>query len=459
MQNWKISQRLMAGFGLVIAMLLGMSVYSVYIARGIDAALTANATQNAVIQRAAINFRGSAHDRSIAVRDVVLAPNEAARQREIEAIDRLAAFYAASGQQMDKVLQSGGSVPPEVAPMVQAIRDIEARTVATTRKVVALVQAGDRTAAEALLWSDAKPQYEQWLAAINKLIDFEEARIIKNSTQANQEASQFSKVMLAITALALLVGVTATVLVSRSIGRELGAEPREVRSVVQAMQQGNLTVAVPVGPGDSSSVMVAVRDMQQRFHELVSAVRDNIDELHATSSAIANGNQHLGQRTEQAASSLEQTAASMEELTATVRQSADSAQAANRLAAQAAGTASRGGEVMQQVVSTMAGHQRTAATRSADIIGVIDGIAFQTNILALECRCRSRPCGRAGPGLCRGGQRGAQPGTGAVQKPPRRSRRLIQAQSVEKVESGTSAGGQCRRHHGPRSLQSVQRVT
>ena len=287
MQNWKISQRLMAGFGLVIAMLLGMSVYSVYIARGIDAALTANATQNAVIQRAAINFRGSAHDRSIAVRDVVLAPNEAVRQREIEAIDRLAAFYAASGQQMDKVLQSGGSVPPEVAPMVQAIRDIEARTVATTRKVVALVQAGDRTAAEALLWSDAKPQYEQWLAAINKLIDFEEARIIKNSTEANQEASQFSKVMLAITALALLVGVTATVLVSRSIGRELGAEPREVRSVVQAMQQGNLTVAVPVRPGDSSSVMVAVRDMQQRFHELVSAVRAYVGHERATLEAVA----------------------------------------------------------------------------------------------------------------------------------------------------------------------------
>src|SRR3990167_4516283 len=151
MQTWKISQRLMAGFGLVIVMLLGMSIYSVYIARGIDAALTSNATQNAVIQRAAIDFRGSAHDRSIAVRDEVLAPDEGAGRREVQAIDRLAAFYASSGQQLETVLRSAGSVPPEVGPMIQAIKDIEARTVATTQKVVALMQAGGRAGAEALL--------------------------------------------------------------------------------------------------------------------------------------------------------------------------------------------------------------------------------------------------------------------------------------------------------------------
>ena len=151
MHTWKISQRLMAGFGLVIVALLGMSIYSMLIARGIDGALTANATQNAVIQRAAINFRGSAHDRSIAVRDVVLAPSEDARKKEVESIARLADFYAKSATQLDAVLQTATQVPPEVGPMVQALKDIEARAVATTTKVVALVQSGDRTGAEALL--------------------------------------------------------------------------------------------------------------------------------------------------------------------------------------------------------------------------------------------------------------------------------------------------------------------
>ncbi len=434
MHTWKISHRLMAGFGLVILALLGMSIYSVIIARGIDSALTANATQNAAIQRAAINFRGSAHDRSIAVRDVVLAPSEEARKREIESIARLAVFYAKSAAQLDAVLKAASQVPPEVGPMVQALKDIEARTVATTGKVVALMQAGDRAGAESLLWTEAKPQYEQWLAAANKLIDYEEARIIKNSNSANQDASQFTGVMLSITLLAVLISVAATVTVSRSIGRELGAEPGEVRAIVQSIERGNLTVAVHVKPGDTSSVMVAVRDMQQHFHELVSAVRDNIQQLRVASDHISSGNQNLGNRTEQAASSLEQTAASMEELTATVRQSADSARQANQLATTAAGTATKGGEVMQQVVSTMQEiHQ--SSKKIADIIGVIDGIAFQTNILALNAAVEAARAGEQGRGFAvvASEVRSLAQRSAAAAK---EIKSLIQ-NSVEKVDSGT----------------------
>ena len=454
MHTWKISQRLMAGFGLVIMALLGMSIYSTLMARGIDSALTANATQNAVIQRAAINFRGSAHDRSIAVRDVVLAPSDEARKKEIEAIARLADFYAQSAAQLDTVLKTTQQVPPEVGPMVQTLKDIEARTVATTAKVVALMQSGDRAGAETLLWTQAKPQYEQWLAAANMLIDYEEARIIQNSQTANQDASQFTGVMLAITLLAVLISVAATVLVTRSIGRELGAEPGEVRAVVQAIQQGDLTVPVQVKAGDTGSVMVAVRDMQLRFHELVSAVRDNIDQLRATSDDINSGNQNLGHRTEQAASSLEQTAASMEELTATVRQSADSARQANQLATTAASTAARGGEAMQQVVNTMQDIHHSSQ-KIADIIGVIDGIAFQTNILALNAAVEAARAGEQGRGFAvvatevrSLAQRSAEAA--------KEIKTLIQT-SVEKVDSGT----QLVAHAGAtihEIVQGVQRV-
>ena len=434
MQSWNISQRLMAGFGCVIAVLLGMSLYSVMVARGIDYALTVNATQNVAIQRAAINFRGSAHDRSIAVRDVVLAPNEALRNQEIGAIARLAAFYAQSAAQLDAVRSVAGQSAPEIAPMLQAIKDIEARAVATTHQVVALAQGGDRDAAEALLWATAKPQYEQWLAAINQLIDYEEARIIANNQSANQDAGQFTGAMLAITVLAVLISVGATVWVSRSIGRELGAEPREVRSIMHAMRRGDLTGTVAVRAADTTSVMVAVRDTQQHFHGLVSAVRENIAQLRTTSDGIGDGNRHLGERTEQAASSLEETAASMEQLTAAVRQSAESARHANALASAAAHSATQGGEMMQHVVSTMQDIHHSSQ-KIADIIGVIDGIAFQTNILALNAAVEAARAGEQGRGFAVVATevRGLAQRSAAAAK---EIKTLIQS-SVDKVGSGT----------------------
>ncbi|SEQ42871.1 methyl-accepting chemotaxis protein [Giesbergeria anulus] len=455
MQTWKISQRLMAGFGLVIMVLMGMSIYSVYIARGIDAALSANASQNAIIQRAAINFRGSAHDRAIALRDVVMAPDEAARQKELQTIEQLASFYANSVKQLETVLKTEATIPPDVARMLQAIKDIETRTVATSGKVVQLVQAGDRAGAETLLWAEAKPQYTQWLATINQLIDFEEKRILQNSQFANQEAAQFTGVMLGITLLAVLISIIATTTVSRSINRELGAEPSEVRAVVQAMQHGDLTVAVPVRPGDSSSVMAAVRDMQQRFHTLVAAVRDNIQQLRATSADIASGNQNLGMRTEQTASSLETTARSMDQLTATVRQSADSAQQANTLASTAVSSASRGGEVMEHVVQTMQ-EIHHSSQKIGDIIGVIDGIAFQTNILALNAAVEAARAGEQGRGFAVVATE-VRSLAGRSAAAAKEIKQLIQA-SVEKVDSGTQLVGSAGTAMGE-IVQGVQRVS
>ncbi|GAB3360608.1 MULTISPECIES: methyl-accepting chemotaxis protein [Giesbergeria] len=455
MQTWKISQRLMAGFGLVILVLLGMSVYSVYIARGIDAALSANASQNVIIQRAAINFRGSAHDRSIALRDVVLAPDEASRQKELQAIEQLAAFYAASSTQLDTALQAGKDIPTEVGTLLQAIKEIEVRTVATSRKVIERMQAGDRAGAEALLWAEAKPQYTQWLAAINRLIDFEEKRIIQNSQFANHEAGQFTGIMLGITLLAVLISVGVTTTVSRSINHELGAEPNEVRAVVQAIQHGDLTVAVPVRPDDTSSVMAAVRDMQQRIHTLVAAVRDNIQQLRATSADIASGNQHLGTRTEQTVSSLETTAHSMDQLTATVRQSTESAQQANTLASTAANSASKGGVVMQQVVETMQ-EIHHSSQKIGDIIGVIDGIAFQTNILALNAAVEAARAGEQGRGFAVVATE-VRSLAGRSAAAAKEIKQLIQA-SVEKVNSGTQLVADAGTAMGE-IVQGVQRVS
>lgn len=434
MLSWKIRHRLLGCFALVTILLVALSAYSVFVTQGIDTALTANSSQNAVIQRAAIDFRGSVHDRAIALRDAVLAPDANATSGELQDIQRLAQAYIRANQQLQQMVQAQAShLPQEVPQMLQEIKRQEAATLKTTQDILQALQSGDRAQAQSLLWSQAKPQYVQWLGSINRLIDFEEGRIRHNNTEANNAAKEFGTAMLLITALAVAASVAAALALAHNITRELGAEPFEVRNIVQALRNGELTVHVPVRAGDTHSVMAAVAAMQQRFHELVSAVHSNIAHLHTTGSAISEGNQRLGERTTHTSESLSATTSAMQALTVTVQDSAQSAQQAESLAGHALTSASRGGQVMQQVVGTMQ-DIATSSHRIEEIIGVIDGIAFQTNILALNAAVEAARAGEQGRGFAVvAGEVRALAGRSA--EAAKQIKALI-ASSVERVNAG-----------------------
>ncbi|HEX5786352.1 MAG TPA: methyl-accepting chemotaxis protein, partial [Burkholderiaceae bacterium] len=149
---------------------------------------------------------------------------------------------------------------------------------------------------------------------------------------------------------------------------------------------------------ETGELMQALKDMNASLLHTVQQVRNGTDTIATASNEIASGNKDLSGRTEQQASSLEQTAASMEELTGSVKQNADNAQQANQLAQEAAQVATQGGEVVEQVVHTM-GSIHTSSRKVADIIGVIDGIAFQTNILALNAAVEAARAGEQGRGF------------------------------------------------------------
>ncbi|MDD2536747.1 MAG: MCP four helix bundle domain-containing protein, partial [Macromonas bipunctata] len=184
-----VSKRLYVGFGLILAILVVVTAVGMVKVDTINTALQANSAEHASIQRYAINFRGSAHDRAIAVRDVVLSMSAApaSRAREVAAIEELARFYAQSAAPLERLIQTSPDAA-ELRPLYAAIQAIEAQAVATTRQVIALADAGDVEGAKTLLWRDAKPQYTAWLAAINKLIDFEEARLQAKNTVAMEQA-------------------------------------------------------------------------------------------------------------------------------------------------------------------------------------------------------------------------------------------------------------------------------
>ena len=236
----------------------------------------------------------------------------------------------------------------------------------------------------------------------------------------------------------ILLGGGLGVAMARGLTRQLGAEPGDAASVAQAVAAGDLTTPIAVRAGDTTSLMAQLRRMQDSLSTVVAGVRRDAEGVATASAQIAQGNQDLSQRTEEQASALEQTAASMEELGATVRQNADNARQANQLALGACNVAVEGGTVVDQVVDTMKGINESAR-RIADIIGVIDGIAFQTNILALNAAVEAARAGEQG--------RGFAVVASEVRSLAQRSadaakdiKRLITA-SVDRVEQGTALVG------------------
>ncbi|MEN5162896.1 MULTISPECIES: methyl-accepting chemotaxis protein [Achromobacter] len=202
-------------------------------------------------------------------------------------------------------------------------------------------------------------------------------------------------IMIVLAVMGVAIGMLLGWLVTRGIVRPL----QQAVSAARQVAAGDLTTDIQVATRDETGeLMSALKAMNESLARIVADVRDGCESIASASSQIAQGNSDLSQRTEEQASSLEETAASMEELTSTVQQNANNASEADRLVTQASSVAVRGGEVVEGVVQTMSAIS-DSSRRIADITGVIDGIAFQTNILALNAAVEAARAGEQGRGF------------------------------------------------------------
>jgi methyl-accepting chemotaxis protein len=254
---------------------------------------------------------------------------------------------------------------------------------------------GQRAAAVQLVDSKLVPALQAYDASIKAMLVHQRGVIDQNVQEIHALDKQGERSLLGLAAAALLLGASLAWWLTRGITQPL----QEAISVAHAVAAGQLGLKIVVRSSDETGqLMQALHTMSDKLHHTVSAIRQSSDTMATASGEIAAGNQDLSSRTEQQASSLEETAASMEELTSTVKQNADNARQANQLAETASGVAVRGGAVVSQVVTTM-GSINASSRKIVDIIGVIDSIAFQTNILALNAAVEAARAGEQGRGF------------------------------------------------------------
>jgi methyl-accepting chemotaxis protein len=299
------------------------------------------------------------------------------------------------GTQIMKELEALPGSPEETALMA-AVADARKAYLGARDGVMKAKRDGKPEEANKIFDAEFVGVSATYVQRMQAYLDFQRKRIDDAAQAIDAQADRARWSMAALGLVALLVGAGFAWALTRSITRPLA----RATALADEVAQGNLSQQLDDhgGRDEVAGLLRSLGAMNASLRKLVTSVRHSTDSIGTASAEIATGNQDLSSRTEQTASNLQQTASSMEQLTGTVKQSADSARQANQLASSAAEVAARGGVVVSQVVATME-DINASSKKIADIIGVIDGIAFQTNILALNAAVEAARAGEQGRGF------------------------------------------------------------
>jgi methyl-accepting chemotaxis protein len=390
LSNMRIGARLALGFAIAILIMLVMSLVGISRIQEV-AARTDQLVNDRYVKVVLLNdMRSQVNRGAQAVRNAMLTPDAAQTQ---EFLRQFAAADEAGGVSAGKFAKS------DLTPDVRAIFDQQNTAYYAYKelldKAIAQYRGGDREGAVQAMFNNVIPAQTVYFRHLDELLKGQRELMTRDADAATAAAKTATTLMVVLLVLATIVSVVIGWLITRSV---TGPVDEAVR-IAETVASGDLTQQIVAHRKDEMGRLLgALRDMTAALTGTVRTVRDSTDTINTAAAEIASGNMDLSNRTEQQAASLEETASTMEELTSTVQQNAENARQANQLVVSAANHANEGGQVVSQVVETM-GSIKESSSKIVDIIGVIDGIAFQTNILALNAAVEAARAGEQGRGF------------------------------------------------------------
>ncbi|PHV05223.1 methyl-accepting chemotaxis protein [Janthinobacterium sp. BJB412] len=390
LRNLTIGQKLGLSFSLLLLMLALSAVLSYFKLQRLDQDIQLTNQDRYPKIVLAHTIKDELNETARNMRNMLLMSGAEPLAAEAANMAESSAVVTRSIAALDRSLAS-----PQGRAILAAIQAQRADFTVQRASFLQLVGAGDKAAAQTLLLEGVRPAQLKYFDSLDQLIALQSALMEASGKESAATANSTEAMLVGLTLAALLVGAVLAVLATRAITRPLARAVAAARRIAA----GDLSGAIAVDSDDETGQLLqALQDMNANLNGIVGRVRGGTETIASAAGQIAAGNLDLSARTEQQAGALEETASSMEQLTATVRQNADNARQANSLALTASEAARQGGEMVGQVVATM-GAINLSSRKIADIIGVIDSIAFQTNILALNAAVEAARAGEQGRGF------------------------------------------------------------